>query len=88
MNSYSAPATYKDLKEKNVAEKRYLTVILGNKLLTEPIPLRCMFCGDALNIATHRMPKAIIDVQYEIADCDPQIDVRCKRCRVNWRITY
>lgn len=88
MDNNLPPATFHALREQNVREGRFLTIILSNNLLEKPLPLRCMFCGDHLNIATHTMPKAVIDTEYKVEDCGPLIDVRCGKCKVNWRIAY
>lgn len=77
---------YSVLKESNVREKRFISIHLSNQLLAEPIPLRCMFCGQFLNVATHYMPISVVDAKINTEDCNPIIDVRCKDCKLNWRI--
>lgn len=73
------------LKATNVKERRFVSIHLSSESLENPMPLRCMFCGEPLHIATHWKPDMVIDAKIRLEDCFPIIDSRCGKCKTNWR---
>jgi hypothetical protein len=78
--------SYKDARAQNLLENRYITIHLSDRTLAQPLMLRCLFCGDHLNLSVHRVPDAVVDTLINNTDSKPLVDTRCTRCKVSYRL--
>lgn len=81
---HTAPS-FHETKEQNALEEKTITIFLSNKYLDTPYPIRCLSCGFTI-FGSNNEPHSIIMGKIEPADAKRSIDIRCKKCKITFRI--
>lgn len=77
--------SYRETKEQNVLQERYITIVLSNEYLKDPMPMKCLGCGYTF-FATNNIPQHIYTGKIEASDAKKSSDHRCKHCKITYRI--
>ncbi len=81
----TASLSYRETRIQNALGNKYITIVLSNEYLQSPFPMKCLSCGFVF-FATNNIPKDIYTGKIEAKDAGKSADIRCKKCKITYRI--